>query len=98
MEFFRKTIFSNSGEAPVLESQTSAQNAAEIIEKLMILHDAASKTEQHCKDLQAILEKAQRASAKYHEAGLEKTIVFKSYYTFLENPIKFCKFIEFSRK
>lgn len=57
-----------SREAQSLEGDLTADASAKIFEKLKLLQDAANKTEQQCRDLQQILEKAQRASSKYAEA------------------------------
>lgn len=57
-----------SREAQSLEGDLTADASAKVFEKLKLLQDAANKTEQQCRDLQQILEKAQRASSKYAEA------------------------------
>ena len=57
-----------SREAQSLEGDLTADASVKIFEKLKLLQDAANKTEQQCRDLQQILEKAQRASSKYAEA------------------------------
>ena len=57
-----------SREAQSLEGDLTADASAKVFEKLKLLQDAANKTEQQCRDLQQILDKAQRASSKYAEA------------------------------
>ena len=57
-----------SREAQSLEGDLSADASTKVFEKLKLLHEAAAATEQQCRDLQSVLEKAQRASSKYAES------------------------------
>ena len=57
-----------SREAQSLEGDLTADASTKVFEKLKLLQEVANKTEKQCRDLQQILDKAQRASSKYSEA------------------------------
>ena len=52
----------------MLSDQATSDIAETIVEKLALLQAAADRTEQQCAELKSLLDKAQRASAKYQEA------------------------------
>ena len=60
----QQLVRSSSG----LSDQATSEIADTIVEKLSLLQAAADRTEQQCVELKALLDKAQRASAKYQES------------------------------
>ena len=60
-----------SREAQSMEGNLTADASAKVFKKLKLLHEAATKTENQCRELQTVLEKAQRASTKYVEAKIQ---------------------------
>ena len=57
-----------SREAQTLENDFTDDASKQVTEKLTLLHNAAAKTEEQCRELQVVLEKAHRASVKYADA------------------------------
>ena len=60
----QQLVRSSSG----LSDQAMSEVADTIVEKLSLLQEAADRTEQQCVELKSLLDKAQRASAKYQES------------------------------
>lgn len=68
MNRYRASQQQLSRSSSVLSDQVSSEIAETIVQKLSLLQAAADRTEQQCAELKSLLEKAQRASAKYQEA------------------------------
>ena len=60
-----------SREASALEADLNRESSNEIFEKLKLLNETATKTEQQCKDLDFTIEKTARSAGKYFESKMQ---------------------------